>query len=113
LRRSYFRDVNCVAPQLFWAVTLSDLVRISGEPTPTNGSKICVMANKQPGGTAASAPGVPTDPPHPNHFYLGAPWTLPSSDGDPNVPGIATYAEDTLTGPDRAKGLGFSRYGGS
>jgi hypothetical protein len=45
-------------------------------------------------------------------FVQGVPWTPPESTlmPDPAVPGIATFAEDTLTSPERANGLGFSRY---
>jgi hypothetical protein len=58
--------------------------------------------------------GTRSTPPHDPDTYLGAPVTTPKSDPVPNVPGIATYAEDTLTGDEgqRAEGLGFSRYGG-
>jgi hypothetical protein len=62
------------------------------------------MAKKQ--GSSSAAPGP--------DFYLGTPWVGPDSlkAPDPNVPGMPALTErgEKLTGPDRAAGLGFSRY---
>jgi hypothetical protein len=61
------------------------------------------------GSAAASAPGVP----HPNHLYLGTPWTpdptlkMP----DPNVPmPVLDEAGERETTVRRAHGYGYSDY---
>jgi hypothetical protein len=92
--------------------------------THTQARKVCVMAAKKPArsagsvlgnlyrqGDGASALASVTVPQTDNHFTLGTPWEPTGAPmPDPLAPLTERGDDNTLLAPDRAAGLGFSRY---